>query len=41
MCLLPELALISAAGVAIYLVLSLLSYLLLSRWHESALGGEG
>ena len=35
------LVLISAAGIAIYLVLSLLSYLLLRRWHESALGGEG
>ena len=35
------LVLISAAGIAIYLVLSLLSYLLLRRWHESALSGEG
>lgn len=35
------LVLISAAGIAIYLMLSLLSYLLLRRWHESALGGEG
>jgi len=35
------LVLISAAGIAIYLLLSLLSYLLLRRWHESALGGEG
>ncbi|MBI3196809.1 MAG: ABC transporter permease subunit [Rhodospirillales bacterium] len=30
------LVLISAAGIAIYLLLSLLSYLLLRRWHESA-----
>ena len=35
------LVLISAAGIAIYLVLSLLSYLLLRRWHESAMSGEG
>ena len=35
------LVLISAAGIAIYLVLSLLSYLLLRRWHESAISGEG
>nr|WP_245614990.1 ABC transporter permease [Roseomonas aerilata] len=34
------LALISLSGVAIFLVLSLLSHLLLRRWHESALGGE-
>ena len=32
------LVLISAAGIAIYLVLSLVSHLLLRRWHESALG---
>ena len=32
------LVLISAAGIAIYLALSLLSHLLLRRWHESALG---
>ena len=32
------LVLISAAGIAIYLLLSLLSHLLLRRWHESALG---
>ena len=35
------LVLISAAGIAIYLALSLVSHLLLRRWHESALGGEG
>lgn len=35
------LVLISAAGIAIYLALSLLSDLLLRRWHESALGEEG
>lgn len=34
------LALISAAGIAIYLVLSLLSHLLLRHWHESAIGPE-
>ena len=34
------LVLISAAGIAIYLLLSLLSYLLLRHWHESALGSE-
>ena len=34
------LVLISVAGIAIYLVLSLLSHLLLRRWHESALDGE-
>ena len=34
------LVLISLAGIAIYLVLSLLSHLLLRRWHESALGEE-
>ena len=34
------LVLISAAGIAIFLVLSLLSHLLLRRWHESALGRE-
>lgn len=32
------LVLISLAGIAIYLVLALLSHLLLRRWHESALG---
>jgi len=32
------LVLISAAGIAIYLLLSLISHLLLRRWHESALG---
>jgi NitT/TauT family transport system permease protein len=31
------LALISAAGIAIFLALTLLSHLLLRRWHESAL----
>lgn len=35
------LVLISLAGIAIYLLLSLLSHLLLRRWHESALGTEG
>ncbi len=35
------LALISAAGIAIYLLLSLLSHLLLRRWHESAIGPDG
>jgi len=34
------LVLISLAGIAIYLVLSLLSHLLLRRWHESALNEE-
>ncbi len=34
------LVLISLAGITIYLVLSLLSHLLLRRWHESALGEE-
>ena len=34
------LVLISAAGIAIYLLLSLLSYLLLRHWHESAMGEE-
>lgn len=34
------LVLISAAGIAIYVMLSLLSHLLLRRWHESALGSE-
>jgi NitT/TauT family transport system permease protein len=31
------LALISLSGIAIYLVLSLVSHLVLRRWHESAL----
>jgi NitT/TauT family transport system permease protein len=35
------LALISACGVAIFVSLSLLSHLLLHRWHESALKREG
>ena len=30
------LVLISASGILIYLVFTLLSYLLLSRWHDSA-----
>lgn len=34
------LVLISLAGIAIYLVLSLLSHLLLRRWHDSALNEE-
>lgn len=34
------LVLISAAGIAIYLLLSLVSHLLLRRWHESALNEE-
>ncbi|KAF0099640.1 MAG: nitrate/sulfonate/bicarbonate ABC transporter permease [Rhodospirillaceae bacterium] len=34
------LVLISATGIAIYLLLSLLSHLLLRRWHESALKEE-
>jgi NitT/TauT family transport system permease protein len=34
------LVLISAAGIAIYLLLSLVSHLLLRRWHESALKEE-
>ncbi len=32
------LALVSGAGVAIFLLLALLSHLLLRRWHESAMG---
>src|SRR5919109_740783 len=32
------LLLLSIAGIAIYFALSLLSYLILRRWHESALG---
>jgi NitT/TauT family transport system permease protein len=35
------LALISATGIAIFLLLTLLSHLLLRRWHESALAPEG
>jgi len=35
------LALICASGIAIYLALSLLSWLLLRRWHDSAVGREG
>ncbi len=34
------LVLISAAGIAIYVLLSLVSHLLLRRWHESALREE-
>ena len=34
------LALISATGIAIFLLLTLLSHLLLRRWHESALAPE-
>jgi len=34
------LVLISAAGIAIYMLLSLTSHLLLRRWHESALKEE-
>lgn len=34
------LVLISAAGIGIYLLLSLVSHLLLRRWHESALKEE-
>ena len=33
------LVLISAAGIGIFLDLSLLSHLLLRRWHESAMEG--
>ena len=34
------LLLLSVAGIVIYLALSLVSYLVLRRWHESALGKE-
>jgi NitT/TauT family transport system permease protein len=34
------LLLLSAAGIAIYMVLSLASHLVLRRWHESALGKD-
>ena len=34
------LVLISVAGIAIYLLLSLVSHLLLRRWHESAMSGK-
>ncbi len=34
------LILLSATGIAIFFALSLISYLLLRRWHESALTGE-
>ncbi|NWG24508.1 MAG: ABC transporter permease [Pseudorhodoplanes sp.] len=35
------LLLLSAAGIAIFAALSLLSHLVLRRWHESAVQGEG
>ena len=35
------LILISLAGIVIFLVLSLVSHLILRRWHESALKQEG
>ncbi|HLQ94460.1 MAG TPA: ABC transporter permease [Xanthobacteraceae bacterium] len=35
------LLLLSAAGVVIYFALSLVSYLMLRRWHESAVSREG
>jgi len=34
------LLLLSAAGIVIYMALSLMSYLVLRRWHESALGKD-
>jgi len=34
------LILLSIAGIAIFLALSLLSYLVLRRWHESAIASE-
>jgi NitT/TauT family transport system permease protein len=34
------LVLLSAAGIAIFALLSLLSYLLLRRWHESAIAQD-
>jgi NitT/TauT family transport system permease protein len=34
------LVLLSAAGIAIYAVLSALSFYLLARWHDSAAGPE-
>ena len=34
------LILLSGAGIVIFLALSLLSHLLLRRWHESALANE-
>jgi NitT/TauT family transport system permease protein len=33
--------LISATGIVIFLLLTLLSHLLLRHWHESALAPEG
>jgi NitT/TauT family transport system permease protein len=35
------LLLLSAAGIVIYFALSLVSYLMLRRWHESAVSREG
>jgi NitT/TauT family transport system permease protein len=35
------LVLLAAAGIVIYFALSLLSYLMLRRWHESAVRQEG
>jgi hypothetical protein len=32
--------LLSVAGIAIFYALSLVNYLALRRWHESALAGE-
>jgi NitT/TauT family transport system permease protein len=34
------LLLLSVSGIAIFFALSLVSHLLLRRWHESALAGE-
>jgi NitT/TauT family transport system permease protein len=34
------LAMVSGAGIVIFLALSLISHLLLRRWHESALRRE-
>ena len=34
------LLLLSVAGIVIYAVLALFSYLVLRRWHESALGKD-
>jgi NitT/TauT family transport system permease protein len=34
------LLLLSAAGIVIFFALSLLSHLLLRRWHESAIGPD-
>jgi NitT/TauT family transport system permease protein len=35
------LLLLSIAGIVIYFLLSWFSYVLLRRWHESAIGREG